>query len=100
MSSRGNGVGVCQYVGKVDYELWNQTDLGSFIHSFLPSFIKYLWSPYCVPVPVPGAGDTTRTKIQVPTNPVLTFLWKKSDDKYTNILGQVVICTTKKKKAE
>lgn len=47
--------------------------------------------------PVPGAIDTARKKIKALTVLEVTFSWKMPDNKYTNIICQMVICTIKKK---
>lgn len=72
------------YVGLDVSHRIRQTWVHSFIHQI---FMEPL---FCVRHYVPGAGDTARKKVKVPTIPEVTFSWKISDNTYTNIICQIV----------
>lgn len=75
----------CQYECRVICEPWNQTDVGSFFHHQICMEPLLCFRDY-----VPGAGDTVRKKVKVPTIPEVTFSWKTSDNTSTNIICQIV----------
>lgn len=75
-----------------------ESDKPGFMHSFIEVFINYLLSSSCVLVPVLGARDTAKDPNKVPTILEATFSWRKSDNKSTNIIWQMVICALKKKR--